>query len=181
MSFWNTFCDTLKGLEEHYKDFQPLAKGGMKRIFKVFDCKLNRYVAYARLHSESPEELHDPFIREARLTALLEHPNIISIHDIGIQEDNTPFFTMELKVGKNLGKLLVMPKAVQNPGQSFLMDCWRVSLKFVMLSHSLIQTYYISTLNRKMFKLVASVKSLSVTGAWERSSEIKILSTINCF
>lgn len=112
-------CDTLKGLEEHYKDFQPLAKGGMKRIFKVFDCKLNRYVAYARLHSESPQELHDPFIREARLTALLEHPNIISIHDIGIQEDNTPFFTMELKVGKNLGEIISDAEGGPKPGTEF--------------------------------------------------------------
>ena len=99
-------CDSLANLNQHYKDFQPLAKGGMKRIFKVFDCKLNRYVAYACLHPNSPKELHDPFIREARLTALLEHPNIISVHDIGMREDDTPFFTMELKVGKNLGEII---------------------------------------------------------------------------
>ena len=99
-------CDSLANLDKQYKEFHLLAKGGMKQIYKVFDRKLNRYVAYARLHANSPYELHDPFIREARLTALLEHPNIISVHDMGMQEDDTPFFTMELKVGKNLGEII---------------------------------------------------------------------------
>ena len=43
----------------------------MKRIFKVLDRHGNRHVAMARLHEDASELLFDPFIREARLTALL--------------------------------------------------------------------------------------------------------------
>ena len=115
-------CDSLKGIDKEYSDFQPLAQGGMKRIFKVFDKKLNRYVAYARLHPNSPQDLHDPFIREARLTALLEHPNIISVYDIGINEDDCPFFTMELKVGKSLSDIISETPGISKPGtDSFIM------------------------------------------------------------
>jgi serine/threonine-protein kinase len=40
------------------------------------------------------------------LAAKLEHPNIITVHDIGISEDESPFFTMELKMGDNLEQFL---------------------------------------------------------------------------
>jgi len=108
--------DSLKVIKKNYSDFELLAQGGMKRVFKVFDKKLNRYVAYARLHPKSPQELHDPFIREARLTALLEHPNIISVYNIGINEDDCPFFTMELKVGKSLSEVISETPGISRPG-----------------------------------------------------------------
>jgi len=99
-------CDSLSEVDDRYSGFTEIARGGMKRIYKVFDSKINRYVAYAKLHPNSPRELHDPFVREARLTALLEHPNIISVHDIGITDEDTPYFTMELKPGQSLAKLV---------------------------------------------------------------------------
>ena len=70
------FC-SLSGNEVRYKDFKLIAKGGMKRISRVFDIKTNRYVAMAQLHEDSSVDFYDSFIREARLTALLDHPNII--------------------------------------------------------------------------------------------------------
>ena len=89
-----------------YTEKKALARGGMKSISRVFDKSTGRYLALAELHEGTPEELREPFIREARLTALLEHPNIISIHDIGINEEDEPFFTMDLKVGDTLGTIL---------------------------------------------------------------------------
>ena len=99
-------CDSLKEQKKQYSDFEKIAAGGMKVIYRAFDHKINRIVAYAELHKDCPRELYDPFIREARLTALLEHPNIISVYDIGLNEDDIPFFTMELKVGKNLSRII---------------------------------------------------------------------------
>ena len=66
----------------------------------------NRFVAMARLHDDATEAQFDPFIREARLTALLEHPNVITVHDVGVDEDGEPYFTMELKVGDGLDAVL---------------------------------------------------------------------------
>jgi serine/threonine-protein kinase len=96
----------LCSLQERYGQAELIAVGGMKRIFKVLDRQGNRHVAMARLHEDASELLFDPFIREARLTALLEHPNIISVHDVGVDKEGQPYFTMDLKVGDGLDVVL---------------------------------------------------------------------------
>ena len=104
----------LCSLEERYGQAELIAVGGMKRIFKVLDRHGNRHVAMARLHEDASELLFDPFIREARLTALLEHPNIISVHDVGVDKEGQPYFTMDLKVGDGLD--VVLRKALADGG-----------------------------------------------------------------
>ena len=104
----------LCSLEERYGQAELIAVGGMKRIFKVLDRHGNRHVAMARLHEDASELLFDPFIREARLTALLEHPNIISVHDVGVDKEGQPYFTMDLKVGDGFD--VVLQKALADGG-----------------------------------------------------------------
>ena len=91
---------------QRYDEGMFIDKGGMKSIYKVYDRVTKRHVAMAQLSNAYTQELYDPFIREARLTALLTHPNIIPIYDIGINDQGTPFFTMELKEGDSLQKIL---------------------------------------------------------------------------
>ena len=79
-----------------------IAKGGMKTVSKVFCHRTQRYVAKATLNDPKNPDLRDAFIREARLTALLDHPNIIKVHDIALAENGDPYFTMELKTGSSL-------------------------------------------------------------------------------
>jgi len=93
-------------IQERFKDKELIATGGMKNIFKVFDTKTNRNIALAELREDVPEEQSELFLKEAYLTAVLEHPNIISIYDVGSDENHFPFFTMELKVGDSLEKIL---------------------------------------------------------------------------
>jgi serine/threonine-protein kinase len=104
----------LCSFQERYGQTELMAVGGMKRIFKVLDRHGNRYVAMARLHEDASELLFDPFIREARLTALLEHPNIISVHDVGVDKEGKPYFTMDLKAGDGLD--VVLQKALADGG-----------------------------------------------------------------
>jgi serine/threonine protein kinase len=104
----------LCSLQERYGQAEPIAVGGMKRIVKVLDRHGNRHVAMARLHEDASELLFDPFIREARLTALLEHPNVISVHDVGVDKEGQPYFTMDLKVGDGLD--VVLQKALADGG-----------------------------------------------------------------
>ena len=104
----------LCSLQERYGQAEPIAVGGMKRILKVLDRHGNRHVAMARLHEDASELLFDPFIREARLTALLEHPNVISVHDVGVDKEGKPYFTMDLKVGDGLD--VVLQKALADGG-----------------------------------------------------------------
>jgi serine/threonine-protein kinase len=96
----------LCSFQERYGHAELIAVGGMKRILKVLDRYGNRYVAMARLHEDASDLLFDPLIREARLTALLEHPNVISVHDVGVDKKGQPYFTMDLKVGDGLDVVL---------------------------------------------------------------------------
>ena len=92
--------------KERYSNFELIGTGGMKNVFKVSDARSKRQVAYAKLKDGYTEEQVNFFIREARLTAQLEHPNIISVYDIGLDESEEPYFTMELKVGETLSDIL---------------------------------------------------------------------------
>jgi serine/threonine-protein kinase len=96
----------LKRVSWRYGSSTPLAKGGMKNISRVHDLKTDRDVAMATLHGRPKSHAFEDFLREAFLTAKLEHPNIITIHDIGLGKDDKPFFTMELKVGQHLGEVI---------------------------------------------------------------------------
>lgn len=88
-----------------YSDFEEIGRGGMKRISRVYDHASGRYVAMAQLHADAPAALYEAFLCEARLTACLQHPNIIPIYDVGILNGG-PFFTMELKSGQSVAGLL---------------------------------------------------------------------------
>ncbi len=96
----------LKTNARRYGEPELLAKGGMKSIHQVMDYQTGRPVAMAVLHEGAPKEMVEPFLREAFLTAKLEHPNIITVHDVGLDQHELPYFTMELKNGDNLQQTL---------------------------------------------------------------------------
>ncbi|MEO1618371.1 MAG: serine/threonine-protein kinase [Planctomycetota bacterium] len=93
-------------IRERYQSAEFIASGGMKQVFKVYDARCKRYVAMATLHDDAPLELCDPLIHEAWLTGLLDHPNIMTIHDVGVDSNDRPFFTMDLKAGDSLNGLI---------------------------------------------------------------------------
>lgn len=98
--------NSLQVTGSRYGEQTLLAEGGEKRIFKTYDQRLDRFVAMAyAVHGESIEK-QEQFLREARLTANLIHPNIIPIHNMGIDGDGAPFFSMELVSGDSLGDIL---------------------------------------------------------------------------
>jgi formylglycine-generating enzyme required for sulfatase activity len=55
--------------------------------------------------AESPEAM-ERFLAEAQVTAQLEHPNIVPIHDLGVMDDGTLYFTMKMIEGQSLGKVV---------------------------------------------------------------------------
>ncbi|MCM8534095.1 MAG: serine/threonine protein kinase, partial [Lentisphaeraceae bacterium] len=89
-----------------YTNQELIATGGMKEIYKTFDTKNSRFVALAKLRSDVPEELCEDFLKEAQLTASLEHPNIITLYDNGVDDQGFPYFTLELKAGDTLGEII---------------------------------------------------------------------------
>ena len=86
---------------DRYINSQYLATGGMKTIYEVDDLKTGRKLAKAVLNENAPPHVREFFLSEAILTASLSHPNIVSIHDLG-EDENGPWFTMELLKGNSL-------------------------------------------------------------------------------
>lgn len=98
-------------VDERYHDPTGLDQGGMKGIFSVTDKMTLRKVAQAK-PLKSTSSSNEQFISEARLTAYLEHPNIVPVYDLGMDR-GSPFFTMKLIEVENLSDLLKSLK--ENP------------------------------------------------------------------
>lgn len=115
----NPLKKELKDLER-YKNLKEIARGGMKTVYEALDNQTDRLVAVAKLQVNKDRRQFEDFIREARLTAKLEHPNIINVYDVGLDEKDNPYFTMELKSGDNLHDIL--KKLSQ--GNATYVDCY---------------------------------------------------------
>ncbi len=97
---------TLKRVEVRYSPGEIIGQGGMKEVLRVYDEQTERHVALARPKQGTPIGRFDAFLREAHITARLEHPNIIKLFDMGIDDHERPFFTMEFKHGHSLRSIL---------------------------------------------------------------------------
>ena len=98
--------DEIAANEKRYDQGVLINQGGMKKILQTTDTLTGRPVAMATLLKPDDPQKVERFLREARLTATLEHPNIIPVYDIGLTDSSDPFFTMKLIGGKSLSKIL---------------------------------------------------------------------------
>lgn len=89
-------------LVSRYRVEECLGAGGMGTVYRAFDTILGRTVALKTFSSESTELLAGlRFLREAEVTAKLCHPNIVTIHDVGVQE-RAAFIILEHLAGHSL-------------------------------------------------------------------------------
>src|SRR6185369_2114625 len=80
-------------------------RGGLGRVSRARDRELGRDVAIKELiNGKGPGEVR--FLREALITARLEHPGIVPIHEAGRWPDGTPFYSMKLVAGRSLKELI---------------------------------------------------------------------------
>ena len=86
---------------------EPLGEGAMGVVWKAYDSVLRRYVALKLLGSKvgKTHDMRERFLREARAAAALQHPNIITVYDLGEAEGQL-FIAMELIEGKDLSELI---------------------------------------------------------------------------
>ncbi len=95
----------------HYRILEKLGAGGMGVVWKARDTRLDRFVALKFLPTA---EMSDPerkrrFVQEAKSASALNHPNIVTIYDIGQagpEGRSADFIAMELVTGKTLGQLI---------------------------------------------------------------------------
>jgi serine/threonine protein kinase len=98
--------DFLSSQTERYEIEDEIAHGGAKKIIRVYDTRARRYLAMAIPRSACGSSDHNSFIHESWVTAQLDHPNIIKIHEVGLNKDKLPFFTMDLKNGHSLEDII---------------------------------------------------------------------------
>jgi serine/threonine-protein kinase len=90
--------DLLRG---RYRLDAQIGRGGMGVVYRATDLELRREVAVKIISEGSTPDARERLIREARAAAALNHPNIVSVYDVG-DANGLPFFVMELVQGPNL-------------------------------------------------------------------------------
>ncbi len=91
----------------HYEIIAPLGAGGMGEVWRARDTRLNREVAIKVLPASFAQDADRllRFKQEALATSALNHPNILTVHDIGDHE-GAPFIVVELLEGEELREQL---------------------------------------------------------------------------
>ncbi|WP_334071761.1 MULTISPECIES: Stk1 family PASTA domain-containing Ser/Thr kinase [Paenibacillus] len=90
-----------------YQIIERVGGGGMALVYKAQDILLNRFVAIKVLRQQfvNDEEFIRRFRREAQSAASLSHPNIVSVYDVG-QEEDVHYIVMEYVEGQNLNEII---------------------------------------------------------------------------
>ena len=95
-----------------YRLLAEIGRGVMGTVYRATDPLIERDVAIKTLHPTLPEEVmpevRERFLREAKSAGRLNHPNIVTIYDVG-EQDGIAYIAMELLEGRSLQKMLRDP------------------------------------------------------------------------
>lgn len=99
--------EELTLLNNRYRLLNPLGSGGMAVVYKAIDEMLERTVAVKILREDyaRDSEFREQFKQEAKAAANLSHPNIVTVHDFGFDEDQV-FIVIEYIDGTDLKSLI---------------------------------------------------------------------------
>ncbi len=100
-----TAPEQLVGTPGTYKLGDVIGRGGMGDVVAAEDSNLGRRVAIKRMRGSSPVG-RARFLREVRIQALLDHPAIVPVHELGVDAEGCPFFTMKRLSGTTLMDVL---------------------------------------------------------------------------
>lgn len=92
--------------QTRYESDKLLGRGGMGEVKLAHDHDIGRKVAVKRLLDDANPHAVARFIDEVRTVGSLEHPNIVPIHDVGVDEDGALFFVMKYVEGETLTSIV---------------------------------------------------------------------------
>ena len=92
-----------------YDELKELAEGGTGKLYTTIDKNLHRTVAYKTLHADLRDSEIETkrFLREARVTANIQHPGTLPLYELGRDRDGHLFFTMKKVEGRDLRQILL--------------------------------------------------------------------------
>jgi len=108
-----------------------LGSGGMGDVVQARDEALDRHIALKVLRKTTARARRS-FIAEAKLTARLQHPGIVPVHDVGETPDGRPYFAMKQVQGRSLRQVL---EAGELPGRRARLDVFRRVCQTVAFAH----------------------------------------------
>ena len=99
--------------QTRYEIVSTIGVGTTSRVDKAHDTLIDRTVAMKTFgHGFGSEELQKQFMREAQILGRLSHPNIVSIYDLGTNEDGSAYLVMEFVPGKTLESVMAAQGAL---------------------------------------------------------------------
>lgn len=98
-------------MEERYEFKGKIGQGGLGVVYRAYDLRMNREVAIKRIITDTddvtlPEEANRQLMKEAGALASLQHPNIVTVYDVGSDDDGA-FVVMELLTGDTIEDAIV--------------------------------------------------------------------------
>jgi serine/threonine-protein kinase len=106
-----------------------IGQGGMGEVIVGYDRRIGREVAVKRMRSAGPsEEATLRFLREARIQARLDHPAIVPVHELGVDETGRPYFTMKRLWGRTLAQHLAEGAPLSRLLRAFVDVCLAIEL-----------------------------------------------------
>jgi eukaryotic-like serine/threonine-protein kinase len=99
-------------LSSRYRLERRLGRGGMGTVYKAVDTSLERAVAVKLIRDDlvTSSDTAERFKREAKTAASFAHPNLVIVHDFGVDSDSRVFLVMELLEGSTLRQRLEQQK-----------------------------------------------------------------------
>lgn len=96
-------------IAERYEIRDVIGSGGSGAVYRAWDTQLQRFVAVKRWHAPAMKSAETEGIerlwREAMTLAAVQHPNILTIHDFGV-DDEGPYVVMEFLSGESLDRVV---------------------------------------------------------------------------
>src|SRR6185436_4690107 len=121
-----------------------VGRGAMAQVLRGTDLKLGRDLALKVLplpRSDTPRTVLARFAEEAQVTAQLEHPNIVPVHNLGVDPDGRAYFSMKLIRGASLESILEKrrqndPETLERFGLRRLLDVFLQVCQAIEYAHA---------------------------------------------